>query len=418
MLREGHGHEHNLNLITWICSNTFAQDPIVRDQETGLPLEVQLDDLAQEFEEQGALHKGKAENLYGHYIISQAPDDRKLTQSEWWELITAYLDALGYDGCTKWAAVEHHEKAHNHAHIATSVVNADGSIIDNTNDVHKGFEVLRKYEKKFGLRQLSSPDQNWGKHYSKGEIKAAGGSREEAMSKDWAARIRARFNAIESENGGKLPNTMTKLIVALANKGVQVKARQNDEGKITGISFKADDGPFISASKVKKTRLSFNNLQVKEGVNYSPERDNPAFGIGNNTMKLNAAVQITSAQYKRIKVLKPNLRVFKRNKKRYASFGYYDSARARQVSEMVDLIMEILKVLFEEITGTDLDTELVFYYTFNEVFEYEYASVEQSEYDLLDTYTALTEMQTDHSKWINAKPSSIDLTTDTELAPK
>tara|TARA_R110001583_G_scaffold194100_1_gene364268 strand:+ start:4119 stop:5411 length:1293 start_codon:yes stop_codon:yes gene_type:complete len=410
MLRDGHGHEHDLNLIKWIGSTTFAQDPIVRDQLTGLPLAEQpegaLDELIQEFEVQGALHKGKAVNLYAHYIISQSPDDRKLTQAEWWELITAYLGALGYDNCTKAIFVEHSDKLHCHAHIATSVVRADGSIIDNTDDVNKAFSVLRMYEKKFGLKQLLSPDQNWGKHYSKGEIKAAGGSREEAMSKDWAAIIRARFNAIESENGGKLPNTMTKLIIALANKSIEVKARQDDEGNITGLSFKADDGPFISASNIKKTRLTFKNIQVKEGVSYVPERDNAAFGIGNNIFKFNAAVQITDEQYKRIKVLKPNLKVFKRNKKRYASFCYYDSVRARQVAKMIENVMEILRLLFEELSGIDLDEELVYYYSTQEVLEYEYENIKQNEYNLIDTDTTFNEMKYDHG-WITE--SELDL---------
>jgi hypothetical protein len=407
MTRNGHGHEHDLNLIKWIGSTTFSQDPIVRDQLTGLPLADQpegaLNELVQEFEAQGAQHKGKAVNLYAHYIISQSPDDRKLTQSEWFELITAYLDALGYDFSAKAIFVEHSDKEHCHAHIATSVVRSDGSIIDNTNDVLKGFDVLRKYEKKFGLKQLLSPDQNWGKHYSKGEIKAAAGSREEAMSKDWGSIIRARFNAIESENGGKLPNTMTKLVVALANKSIEVKARQDEEGKIIGLSFKADDGAWLAASRVKKSRLTFPNLQKKEGVSYVPERDNAAFGIGNNLMKFNAAVQITDEQYKRIKVLKPNLRVFRRNKKRYASFCYYDSRRAREVAKMIDNIMEILRFLFEELTGIDLDEELVFYYSMQEEFEYEYQSAKQNEYDLLDTLTAFNEFGTDHIKWIGIK---------------
>lgn len=109
MLRNGHGHEHDLNLINWVGSTTFAQDPIARCELTGLPLTEQperpLNDLIEEFEEQSALHKGKAENLYAHYVISQHPEDRQLTQSEWYELITKYLEALGYDNFCKWVSV-------------------------------------------------------------------------------------------------------------------------------------------------------------------------------------------------------------------------------------------------------------------------------------------------------------------------
>ncbi|GAA6203655.1 hypothetical protein [Thalassotalea sp. SU-HH00458] len=401
MLRNGHGHEHDLNLVTWISSTTFVQDPIERDKY-GLPITKQpeepLNELIKEFEEQSTLHKGKAENLYAHYVISQHPDDRRLTQSEWYELIADYLQALGYDNTCKHAFIEHSEKSHNHAHIASSVVKSDGSIVDNTNDVLKGFDVLRKYEKKFGLKQLSSPERNWGKHYSKGELKAAGGSREEAMSKDWAARIRARFKAIEIENGGKLPDTMSKLVLALAKKGVAVKARQNEQGEITGISYKADDGPWISGSKVKASRLTFQNLQSNENVSYVPERDNPAL-LGNNDLKVNVAVQITKAQYKHIKVLKPRLRVFRRNKKQYASFTFYNSKKQREFAELMDAILELLRLLFDSNYGID-DDELLFYFSLEENFEYEYINQGISTYDVSDSVDALDNLLVEHKRWI------------------
>jgi hypothetical protein len=409
----GEGHEHDVNLIKHIGGNIFSPDPIQRD-ELGLPNSVNIEQLAQEFEEQAKQHKGSGEKLFKHYIISLAPSE-SLEPHEWFEHINNdYLHSLGYDQSCKWVACQHDDKDHSHVHVFTCLTKSDGELVKTQNDVMLGFESMRRLESKYNLQALENPPDNWGKHFTKKEMKGCD-SREEVKNNDWAARIRARFNAIESENGGKLPNTMTKLIVALANKGVEVKARQNEEGNITGLSYKADDGPWIAGSRVKASRLTFQNLQVKEGVNYSSERDNPAFGIGNNMMKFNAAVQITNKQYKRIKVLKPNLRVFRRNKKRYASFCFYDSARARQMAQMVDLVMDILKTLFENLTGIDSDQELVFCYTLDEVFEYEYCSVEQNEYDLLDPISAIDEMKDDHDKWIKPK-STIDI--DTELTPE
>ncbi len=398
MLRNGHGHEHDLNLIDWIGSSTFAQDPIARCKLTGLPLAEQpegpLNELIDEFEEQSALHKGKAENFYAHYVISQHPEDRQLTKSEWYELITEYLEALGYDNSCKWASVEHRDKDHYHAHISSSVVRDDGSIVDNTDDVHKGFSVLRRFEQKFGLKQLTSPDENWGKHYSKGEIKAAGGNRQEAMSKDWAARIRARFKAIESENGGRLPSTMTNLVLALAKKGVAVKARQNECGEITGLNYKADNGPWISGSKVKASKLTFSRLT--NSVSYSPERDNSVL-LGNEDLKINAAVQITETQYQRIKILKPRLRVFKRNSKYYASFTFYNSKKEREFAEMLESIMKLIALLLDPMFSVN-DDNLFFFV--EDQFEYEYAALPHIQYDAADYMVASQKLRTEHSQWI------------------
>ncbi|MFT6905885.1 MAG: hypothetical protein ACJAS1_002548 [Oleiphilaceae bacterium] len=397
----GDGHEHDVNLIKHIGGNILSPDPINRD-ELGLPDSVDIEQLAQEFEQQAKLHKGSGEKLFKHYIISLAPGE-SLEPHEWFEHINSdYLPSLGYDNTCRWVACQHDDKEHSHVHVFCCLSKGDGELVKTQDDVMLGFDSMRRLESKYNLKALENPSDNWGKHFTKEELKGYG-SREEAEARDWGSIIRARFNAIESENGGKLPNTMTKLIIALANKSIEVKARQDDEGNIIGLSFKADDGPFLSASKIKKTRLTFKNIQVKEGVSYVPERDNAAFGIGNNVMKFNAAVKISESQYKRIKVLKPKLRVFRRNKKRYASFCFYDSLRARQVAQMVDAIMEILRALFEILTGIDLDEELVFYYAMEEAFEYEYQSKKENEYDLLDTLTAFNEIKNDHSKWIGIK---------------
>ena len=139
---------------------------------------------------------------------------------------------------------------------------------------------MRDYEKEFGLTQISSPDQNWGYNFSKEEIKFYGGREAaiEATKKDDAFVIRARIEAMWSKNKLK---TMTEFVEALKGRGIDVKPRTKANGDICGISYKLEtsDDKWISGSRVKSTRLTWNRLLKGENISYKPWRDNDALGL-------------------------------------------------------------------------------------------------------------------------------------------
>ncbi|WP_341663863.1 relaxase/mobilization nuclease domain-containing protein [Vibrio sp.] len=353
-------HEHEINLIRHIGGNIFSPDPIIRDDITGLPLEVDLEMMIQEFEYHADLHDGKGEKLYKHYIVSLAPGET-LEDHEWLEHIQQDLmPALGYDESTKYVICKHSDRDNEHCHIFACLVKGDGSLVKTNNDVFVGFESMRRLEKKYGLRELESPEDNWGHHYSKAEMKGANGDRELAKKRDEAAIIRARFKAIESENGGKLPGTMTKLVFALARRGVDVKCRQDDSGNIIGISYSADGGPFIRGSKVKATRLSFKNLQLKERVRYNPERDNAALlGEWKGAKEFTIQLQITSSQFKRIKAKRPPNRAYKIKNRDwecyYADLRFCRSKYERDLTLLFAEIAKLLDALFGRLSDEEFN---------------------------------------------------------------
>ncbi|HBC3468910.1 TPA: relaxase/mobilization nuclease domain-containing protein [Vibrio parahaemolyticus] len=357
----GDKHEHEINLIQHIGGNVFSPDPIIRDEITGLPLEVNLEMMIAEFEAQADLHNGNGEKLFKHYIVSIDPDDPQLSDHEWLEHIQQDLmPELGFDESTKYVIARHCDRHNDHCHIVASMVKGDGSLVKTNNDVFKGFDSMRRLEKKYDLRELDSPDNNWGHHYSKAEMKGANGDRELAKKRDEAAIIRARFKAIESENGGKLPATMTKLVFALARRGVAVKCRQSEDGSIIGISYSADGGPFISGSKVKATRLSFKNLQLKERVSYIRERDNTALlGKWKDAKEFTIQLQITPAQFKRIKAKRPPNRAYKIKSKDwehyYIDLSFCRTRLARDVAMLVKEIMKIIDVLFGRLSDEEFN---------------------------------------------------------------
>ncbi|MDG2841084.1 relaxase/mobilization nuclease domain-containing protein [Vibrio parahaemolyticus] len=354
-------HEHEINLIQHIGGNIFSTDPIIRDEITGLPVEVNLEMMIAEFKAQADLHNGKGEKLFKHYIVSIDPDDEPLADHEWLEHIQQDLmPALDFDESTKYVIVRHRDRHNDHCHIVASMVKGDGSLVKTNNDVFIGFESMRRLEKKYGLRKLDSPENNWGHHYSKAEMKGANGDRELAKERDEAAIIRARFKAIESENGGKLPGTMTKLVFALARRGVDVKCRQDDSGNIIGISYSADSGPFLSGSKVKSTRLGFKALQLKERVSYVPKRDNAALlGEWKDAKTFTIQLQITPAQFKRIKAKRPPNRAYKIKSKDweryYVDLSFCRTRLARDVAMLAKEIMKVIDVLFGRLSDEEFN---------------------------------------------------------------
>ncbi|MDT3846810.1 MAG: relaxase/mobilization nuclease domain-containing protein [Vibrio anguillarum] len=357
----GDKHEHEINLIQHIGGNIFSPDPINRDEITGLPTDVNLEMMIAEFEAQADLHNGKGEKLFKHYIVSIDPDDAPLADHEWLEHIQQDLmPVLGFDESTKYVIVRHDDKHNSHCHIVACMTKGDGSLVKTNNDVFKGFKSMRRLEKKYGLRELESPQDNWGHHYTKEELKGANGDRELAKERDEAAIIRARFKAIEAENGGKLPNTMTKLVFALARRGVDVKCRQDDSGNIIGISYSADNGPFISGSKVKATRLTFKNLQLKERVSYNAERDNAALlSDWKDANEFTIQLQITPSQFKRIKAKRPPNRAYKiKNRdweRYYADLRFCRSKYERDLTLLFAEIAKLLDALFGRISDEEFN---------------------------------------------------------------
>ncbi|MEE1672858.1 relaxase/mobilization nuclease domain-containing protein [Agarivorans aestuarii] len=356
----GDKHEHEINLIRHIGGNIFSPDPIIRDDITGLPLEVDLEMMIKEFEFHADLHDGKGEKLYKHYIVSLAPGET-LEDHEWLEHIQQDLmPSLGYDESTKYVICRHSDRDNEHCHIFACLVKGDGSLVKTNNDVFKGLESMRRLEKKYGLRELESPENNWGHHYSKAKMKGANSDRELAIKRDDAAIIRARFKAIESQNGGKLPGTMTKMVFALARRGVDVKCRQDDNGNIIGISYSADGGSFISGSKVKATRLSFKNLQLKERVSYVPELDNTALlGEWKDAKEFTIQLQITASQFKRIKAKRPPNRAYKiKNRdwnRYYVDLSFCRSNYERDLALLFAEIVKLFDVLFGSLSDADFN---------------------------------------------------------------
>jgi len=336
----GEGHEHDVTQVKHLGGNLFSQNPIKLDDRGNL-LEIELDSIEKEFNSQAALHKGKGEKLFKHYVLSLAPNE-ELTAHQWLEMIGEYMKDLGYDNSTKWVAVEHQDSHCRHVHILSCLVKNDlgGTLVKTNNDYQAGWASMRKYEQKFGLQQLQNPDANFGHNYTKSRLKGYS-SRANAVKHDTASIIRARFKSLFES--GK-PTTMKGLVEGLAKRGVAVQLSIKDNGEIQGINYSLDGKKWISGSIVKKSRLTWYALQSKEGINYLPARDDAALGVSSQDASFEITVRLRE-QHFAYYTKQMNFIIFRRNEEDYIRFRMRARSQHLQMAFLM-LILILLSLLF------------------------------------------------------------------------
>lgn len=276
--KDKHEHSFNPEDVVFIGGNVFAQNPIIKNEQ-GQVEGVDIVLMAEEFNTQASMHQGKGEKLFGHYIISLA-EGESLNNAQWAQVVAGYMKSLGYDNSTKYVSCLHLDSKCEHLHIATCRVKNEsgGPLVADSNDYEKGFAVMRKYEKKFGLRIIENPEDGWGKDYSKNMIKKFG-SRAKIEANEPCAIIRSKFKQLWSD--GK-PATMKELAERLRDSGVDVQVDIDGTGKPYGIRYKLlsdEDGKWFAGSRVMKNRATWGKLQSKEGISYDKYRDNTSLGL-------------------------------------------------------------------------------------------------------------------------------------------
>ncbi|MCH1932070.1 relaxase/mobilization nuclease domain-containing protein [Shewanella sp. A25] len=358
----GDDHEHDVTKISHIGGNVFSRNPVKYNADGSLS-GVDVDALVQEFEEHNSSYTGMAQNLYKHLSISIAQGEH-LTDFQWFEAANETMRALGFDESSKWVAVRHSDKEHEHIHIIYSLVSDDGQLIDQHNDAHKGFEVMRKIELKYGLKMLENPEDSLNVDAKKEQIKAAGGM--DNISKDWGRIIRARINEMVTRNGGQFPHSMSAFAVELSKVGVEIKVSTDKEGRAKGISYRAsnsEDCPWISGSKLKGTVYSFNALQ-KRGVSYLPGRDDVLLRIKEAPDKFAFGIVIKGMGFSirtNLKMVKTIKKMKNRKEKLIENMDrepFIDLTFAHHLGDKRLLIaflkvVEALRVLFGDLTEDD-----------------------------------------------------------------
>jgi hypothetical protein len=378
----GDRHEHNLvgfngqPSVIHIGGNIFSGDPLIHDENGQIV--VDISDMESEFE-LGALNNRTAEKKFKHYIIS-IEKGAQLDTCQWLQIATEYIEALGFDFSHKWTACLHNDSEGEcqHIHILASLVSTvlEQSLVSTSNDFSRGWPVMRKFEKQFGLKELVSPgsENDFGFNFTKGQMKSHG-SRQACINNDWGAIIRARIkNLYETE--GK-PKTIKAFAIGLAKRNVGMQAVRNADGSIRGINYqvigfkkndKGVDSPFISGSKVKGTRFTWPMLLNKEKIDYKQERDDKFIGLAPVPQKLIASVKINKSQMRVIKMLGSKFKSqIRRNG--YIDLSFCRTKHERNMALLVKAVMDLLKELFD---GYEIEFyEYIIYENNEQIIEYD-----------------------------------------------
>ena len=365
----GDGHEHSLNGfngqhgVIHIGGNMFSGNPI-RYDENNEPI-VDTSDMEAEFE-LAAQNNKTASKKFKHYVIS-IEKGAQLNESQWLEVATDYLAALGFDFSHKWTACIHNDSEGEcqHIHILASLVSMmpNQSLVSTSNDYAKGWSVMRKWEERLGLQQLVSPssDEDFGFNFTKNQIKGHG-SRQACIENDWGAIIRARIKNLY-QNEGK-PKTIRDFALGLAKRNIKLQAVKSEYGKIRGLNYQVlnfkkngetVDSPIISGSNVK-ARFSWNKLQQKEGMDYKPKRDNPYIGLAPGPSQLTIRLKLNRKQLRVIKMLGVRIKP----KSNYIDLTFCNTNREKQLAILIEKIIEALKELLIALFGLP-DPELEFF---------------------------------------------------------
>jgi len=82
-----------------------------------------------------------------HMSISLSPEDRNLTDAEFSQIATEYLNDMGFANCP-YVAVRHNDTEHQHIHLVASRIDFNGACVSDSNDYRRGEAVMRNLEKK------------------------------------------------------------------------------------------------------------------------------------------------------------------------------------------------------------------------------------------------------------------------------
>ncbi|MHC8400308.1 relaxase/mobilization nuclease domain-containing protein [Pseudomonas sp. MDT1-17] len=266
--------------VEFVGGNLISANPYYEFNEAGeRRVFVDPEPIIEEFENHTSMYKGDSDKLCAHYILSLAAGE-KLSSADWLVAVNQYMTDLGYDSSTKYVAVVHRDTEQEHVHIVASRVRlverdpgsqrasigANFQLVPDSNDRHKGISAAREIEHKY---ELSTPKTDgWSKELP----------RHTDPVKDQAHIIRGISKGVFK--APNRPRTMSQLVDRLAERGIQIRVSERN-GIVQGISYRLDrqDGRWISGTTVMSTKLTWSALQ-RNGVSYSPHRDNVKLGVG------------------------------------------------------------------------------------------------------------------------------------------
>lgn len=214
------------------CENPFYPFSEV-DSESSERLD--LRDIKHAFKSIESKNK-RVKNPFLHIVVSLRPGEM-LPQSKWYELVSDYVEAMGYSD-NLWIAVTHDNTKSQHAHLLLSCI--ENSVphrkTKDSNNFLQSAKIRDRLEKKYGLEQDNNPLVNDG-----GGVKVS-----DSHFKTKIQTVREKIDNV-LERGNRKGIGLNVFINELAYKGIGCLVRL-DEMEVAGVSYSIGVEHFAGSS--------------------------------------------------------------------------------------------------------------------------------------------------------------------------
>jgi len=408
IFRASPSHGHSMDDVTFIQGSCMSASPLVKDQN-GKVIDVDIVELAKEFQFQTQLYKGAARDgkLYTHTSLSIQRTE-KLTDAQWDDVGNLFQEKMGFLFNESTFCFGLHKNSENHhIHIIASRVDNEGKLINQHNNWEKAQKATKLICEKFGLEVIPNSfdellnESNDSIDLLNKRIKREGDKSFKCQFKDVDVRVQIRKTIATVFKHDK-PKTITDYTKALKIRGIIMKGVEGKIGECSGVKYsmpKLKD-KFYSGSKVSATHASWGSLlnPERKSLNYNPMRDNPSLGLSGIRVKVN----VTKSQVSTIKRLKLNVVVRSHRGQYYADLAFKSSNVALLLEAIMEMIMKILAVLF--------GASYVDYYTPLELSQSKIVHDTDNEnvYDGSDIQQCMQNVDSDTAFWLDEGRASDD----------
>lgn len=261
-------HDHEISMIKTIDSNCLSFAPLIGIQNGS---ELMLIDMIKEFDQVEAFRKQSLDSdkpikpVY-HAMLSLRPGE-SLTDDQWQTAVRKYLSDLGFGETTKYVAVMHRDKDHEHVHIVANRIRFEEGfpMVKDSNERTVSLNSVSDIEDMFGLQKAPKPSQTWGTSITHAEMQASIKDNEMPLKHKMIAKIAGAIETTRSVDGD-----MFELVRLLRQQKVYLHLTLNDQGQPKGIAYE-HAGKVISGRQLKRSRLTWQKLITQEGICYEPE---------------------------------------------------------------------------------------------------------------------------------------------------
>jgi Relaxase/Mobilisation nuclease domain len=223
-------------------------------------------ELAAEFGISRRLNPKVSRAVY-HASLS-LPHNESLDDDTWDEIAQKYLQAMGFT-MNQYIVVRHTDRTHDHAHIAASRIQLDGTTVSDSWDNPRSEIIIRRLEKEYNLQSVQ-PSWEKDKHSpTTGECRQLARTGEESVRVKLQRFLRSASLSLDEATHNR--PTMPELIERAQQQGINVCVGYTRTGKVKGISYQLD-GVAFSGTHLGKA-YTFPGLQKHRGVSYIPKQD-------------------------------------------------------------------------------------------------------------------------------------------------